>query len=89
MAGDRPLLGARYAALGLVALAYASIALLFTRRRRLDLWLGLAMYAWMLEVALSSLISAGQFALGWYCGRVFGCARGPRPNCCIGRDCLE
>jgi len=38
----------------------------------LDLWLMVAMCAWTLDVALSAVLNAGRFDVGFYAGRIFG-----------------
>jgi len=51
-----------------------ALALLWRRRPHsvLDLWLMVAMCAWNLDVALSAMLNAGRFDLGFYVGRVYG-----------------
>jgi PAS domain S-box-containing protein len=54
----------------------SAIALLVLWMRRphstLDLWLMVAMCAWTFDVALSAVLNAGRFDLGFYAGRVYG-----------------
>jgi len=38
----------------------------------LDLWLMVTMCAWMFDVALSAVLNAGRFDLGFYAGRLYG-----------------
>ena len=38
----------------------------------LDLWLMVVVCAWMFDVALSTLLNAGRFDIGFYAGRLFG-----------------
>jgi PAS domain S-box-containing protein len=38
----------------------------------LDLWLAVVMVAWIFDVALSGMLSAERFDLGFYAGRVYG-----------------
>ena len=38
----------------------------------LDLWLMAVMCAWVFDVALSAILNAGRFDLGFYSGRVYG-----------------
>ncbi len=38
----------------------------------LDLWLLVVMVAWMCDIALSAVLNAGRFDLGFYAGRIFG-----------------
>jgi hypothetical protein len=37
-----------------------------------DLWLMLVMWVWLFDIALSALIGAARFDLGFYAGRLFG-----------------
>jgi signal transduction histidine kinase/DNA-binding response OmpR family regulator len=52
----------------------AAVALLWRRRPHsvLDLWLIVVMCAWLSDVALSAMLNAGRFDLGFYFGRVYG-----------------
>ncbi|HUI99631.1 MAG TPA: ATP-binding protein [Usitatibacter sp.] len=55
----------------------SSIAgLFFLWRRRphsvLDLWLMVILWAWIFDIALSAVLNAGRFDLGFYAGRVYG-----------------
>jgi signal transduction histidine kinase len=56
------------------------IALLVLWRRRphsvLDVWLMVVMCAWALDIALSAVLNAGRFDLGFYAGRAFGVLAG-------------
>ncbi len=55
--------------LSLVALA----AVWFKRPHSvLDLWLMVTMCAWIFDVALSAVLNAGRFDLGFYAGRAYG-----------------
>ena len=38
----------------------------------LDVWLMVVMAAWLFDIALSAVLNAGRFDLGFYVGRVFG-----------------
>jgi diguanylate cyclase (GGDEF)-like protein len=38
----------------------------------LDLWLIVAMCAWLFDVALSSMLNGGRYDLGFYAGRIYG-----------------
>ena len=52
---------------------FAAIAV--SRRRPLsilDLWLIVTMCAWMYDIALSALLNAGRYDLGFYAGRTYG-----------------
>jgi len=52
------------------------LALLVLTRRRpysvLDLWLIVAMCAWLFDIALSAALNAGRYDLGFYAGRIYG-----------------
>jgi two-component system sensor histidine kinase/response regulator len=55
----------------------ASVAALgFLWRRKphsvLDLWLMVVMCAWIFDIALSAVLNAGRFDLGFYAGRIYG-----------------
>jgi PAS domain S-box-containing protein len=55
-------------------LTLAALLTLWRRRQRsvLDLWLMVALCAWLFEVSLSAILNAGRFDLGFYAGRVYG-----------------
>ena len=38
----------------------------------LDVWLMVVLSAWLLDIALSAMLNAGRFDLGFYAGRVYG-----------------
>ncbi|VXB12143.1 ATP-binding protein [Massilia sp. 9I] len=61
-----------------LVLALALAALWRTARKRpravLDVWLTIAMSAWVCEVMLSSLLNGGRYDLGFYAGRMYGLA---------------
>jgi two-component system sensor kinase FixL len=52
------------------------LALLWLWKRRpysvLDVWLMVAMLAWLFDIGLSAMLNAGRFDFGFYAGRVFG-----------------
>ena len=52
----------------------AALLLLWFRERHtvLDIWLMVALCAWLFEIALSAIINTGRFDLGFYAGRVYG-----------------
>jgi signal transduction histidine kinase len=56
--------------------ALSLIALVVLWRRRphsvLDLWLMVVMCAWVFDIALSAVLNAGRFDLGFYAGRIYG-----------------
>jgi two-component system sensor histidine kinase/response regulator len=55
-------------------LSLLALALLWKRHSRtvLDLWLMVVMCAWLFDVALSAVVNAGRFDLGFYTGRIYG-----------------
>ncbi|HTZ76424.1 MAG TPA: MASE4 domain-containing protein [Stellaceae bacterium] len=55
-------------------LSLAALVALWRRRPRsvLDLWLMVVMCAWLMDVALSAVLNAGRFDLGFYLGRLYG-----------------
>ena len=52
----------------------ASLVLLWWRRPHsvLDVWLMVVLCAWLLDIALSAVLNAGRFDVGFYLGRVYG-----------------
>ena len=52
----------------------AGAVLLWRNRRRsvVDLWLMVVLVTWACDVALSGVLGASRFDLGWYAGRAFG-----------------
>jgi len=56
--------------------AVSPIALAVLWRRRphsvLDMWLMVVLCAWLFDVALSAVFSAGRFDVGFYFGRIYG-----------------
>jgi diguanylate cyclase (GGDEF)-like protein len=59
-----------------VAWLLSFAALIFLWRRRphtvLGLWLMVVMCAWLFDIALSAVLNAGRYDLGWYAGRIYG-----------------
>jgi PAS domain S-box-containing protein len=59
-----------------VDLILTGIGLVMLRARRpptvLDLWLMVVLCTWLFDVALSALLNASRFDLGYYAGRVYG-----------------
>src|SRR5712692_4720718 len=55
-------------------LSLVALAVLWLRRPHsvLDLWLMVVMCAWIFDIALSAVLNAGRFDLGFYAGRVYG-----------------
>ncbi len=54
--------------------SFLALVVLWTRRQHtlLDLWLMVAMSAWIFDVGLSAVFNAGRFDLGFYSGRIYG-----------------
>jgi PAS domain S-box-containing protein len=67
-----------YRWIGAAVLALSLYALWTTARKRpralLDVWLTIAMSAWVFELLLSCLLNSGRFDLGFYAGRLYGLA---------------
>ncbi|HVK54691.1 MAG TPA: MASE4 domain-containing protein, partial [Burkholderiales bacterium] len=56
------------------ALSVIALGVLWRRRPHsvLDLWLMVVMCAWIFDIALSAVLNAGRFDLGFYSGRIYG-----------------
>jgi PAS domain S-box-containing protein len=52
----------------------AALAALWFRRLRsiIDVWLMVVLCAWLFDVALSAMVNAARFDLGFYLGRIYG-----------------
>lgn len=59
---------------GIWTLGLVSLIVLWFRRPHviLDVWLIVVLCAWIFDVALSAMLNAGRFDLGFYAGRVYG-----------------
>jgi signal transduction histidine kinase len=55
-------------------LSLLALGLLWRRRPHsvLDVWLMVVMSAWLFDIALSAVLNAGRFDLGFYAGRIYG-----------------
>jgi signal transduction histidine kinase/DNA-binding response OmpR family regulator/HPt (histidine-containing phosphotransfer) domain-containing protein len=55
-------------------LSLTAMLVLWLRRSHtvLDLWLIVVMCAWLFDIALSVMLNAGRFDLGFYAGRIYG-----------------
>jgi signal transduction histidine kinase len=57
-------------------LGLSVVAVVFLWRQRphtvLDVWLMVVMCAWFFDVALSAVLNAGRFDIGFYAGRIYG-----------------
>jgi signal transduction histidine kinase/CheY-like chemotaxis protein len=67
-----PLMSAVVGSVWLTSLA--ALAVLWRKRSHtlLDLWLMVSTCAWIFDIALSAMLNAGRFDIGFYAGRVFG-----------------
>jgi signal transduction histidine kinase len=56
------------------ALSIAAVVVLWRKRPHsvLDLWLMVAMCAWVFDIALSAVLNSGRYDLGFYAGRIYG-----------------
>ena len=52
----------------------AALLAMFIRRSHsvLDIWLMVALCAWIFEIALSAIVNVARFDLGFYAGRIYG-----------------
>ncbi len=74
------LVGGTYSVAGRVSLGSTwvlcalAFGVLWRDRNRsvLDLWLLVALCAWICDVALSAVLNAGRYDIGWYAGRIYG-----------------
>ncbi|MFG6489868.1 response regulator [Roseateles sp. BYS78W] len=74
------LVGGRYSATylatvgGIWTLSLAALVSLWRQRPRtvLDLWLMVVCLAWLFDIALSAMLNAARFDLGFYAGRIYG-----------------
>jgi signal transduction histidine kinase len=57
-------------------LNFAAVGLLWRRRPHtlLDLWLMVAVCAWIFDIGLAAVFNGGRFDLGFYAGRLYGLA---------------
>jgi PAS domain S-box-containing protein len=57
-----------------VLLSFAALLVLWLRRPHstLDVWLMVVMIAWIFDIALSGILNAARFDLGFYAGRFYG-----------------
>lgn len=53
---------------------FAALLVLWFRRPHslIDLWLMVALCAWLFEIALSAMVNVARFDLGFYAGRIYG-----------------
>ena len=67
-----PIVAALMLLLGIAAL----VALWSRRGSVLNLWLLVAIFAWLLEFSVAALLTNSRFGLGWYMGRVYSVITG-------------
>lgn len=72
--GYTPVLPVVVAAICLLALVALFELWRSSRHSTIDLWLMVAMCAWVFDIALSALLNGGRFDLGFYAGRLYGLA---------------
>ena len=55
-------------------MSLAALTVLWRRRARtvLDVWLSVVMIAWLLDIALASVLNGTRFDVGFYAGRIYG-----------------
>lgn len=55
-------------------LTLLALVVIWRQRLRsvLDLWLTVVLCAWLFDIALSAVLNAGRFDLGFYAGRIYG-----------------
>lgn len=64
-----------FASVPLALAVTAMLAVLRTNRSVLDLWLGLVLWTWLIELVLV-LVTSGRWGVGWYVGRIAGLLSG-------------
>jgi PAS domain S-box-containing protein len=59
---------------GVWAFSLAALTVLWFRRPHMviDVWLMVALCAWLFEIALSAMVNVARFDLGFYVGRIYG-----------------
>ena len=74
MAGHRMTPSLTVVVLTVWALNLAALVIVWQRRPHaiLDIWIMVALGAWLLDIALSSILNRGRFDVGFYAGRIYG-----------------
>lgn len=72
--GYTPVLPVVVAAICMLAMVALAELWRSSRQSTIDLWLMVAMCAWVFDIALSALLNGGRFDLGFYAGRLYGLA---------------
>jgi two-component system, NarL family, sensor histidine kinase EvgS len=74
MSGDRYTAQMTAVVTGVWILSVVALVALWRRRPHtvLDLWLMVVMWAWVCDIALSAVLNAGRYDVGFYAGRIDG-----------------
>jgi PAS domain S-box-containing protein len=74
MAGNKHAFAMTFVIATVWTLSLTALIALWLRRPHavLDLWLMVVMCAWVIDIALSAMLNAGRFDLGFYAGRIYG-----------------
>jgi diguanylate cyclase (GGDEF)-like protein len=74
MAGHHYTAGMIFVVASVWVLSAVALLLVWLRRPHsvLDMWLLVVLSAWIFDIALSAVLNAGRFDLGFYAGRVYG-----------------
>ncbi|MBI5276846.1 MAG: response regulator [Burkholderiales bacterium] len=74
MAGDTDAPAKVFVAILTWLVAVAALAVLWRKRPRtlLDLWLMVALCAWIADSAMAGVFNHARYDVGWYAGRIFG-----------------
>ncbi len=74
MAGDSYTPAIKPVVISVWTLSLVALVMLWQDRQRsvINLWLMVVMCAWLFDIALSAVLNAGRFDLGFYAGRAYG-----------------
>ena len=74
MAGNRYTPAMAVVVTSVWVLSFFALAVLWRRRPHsvLEVWLMVVMCVWIFDIALSAVLNAGRFDLGFYAGRIYG-----------------
>ena len=72
--GDYSLLVTKGVSPALWLLSLLALIVIWRKREHsvLDLWVGVVLCAWLLDIALSAVVGSSRYDLGWYAGRTYG-----------------
>ena len=72
--GDYSLLVSKGVSPALWLLSLLALIVIWRKREHsvLDLWVGVVLCAWLLDIALSAVVGSSRYDLGWYAGRTYG-----------------